>query len=79
MSTLTLMPFNQFKWKEEEINLQHRSQGAIVALVLALLEDTIPVVVVIPLTDIIDVVRLVIIVHPIREVEGKKHSRSTSV
>lgn len=69
------MPFNQFKWKEEEISLQHRSQGATVALVLALLEGTIPVVVVIPLTVIIDAVHRVAIVHLIREAEGKTHSK----
>ena len=69
------MPFNQFKWKEEEISLQHRSQGATVALVLALLEGTIPVVVVIPLTVIIDADHRVAIVHLIREAEGKTHSK----
>lgn len=79
ISTLTLMPFNQFKWKEEEINLQRRSQGATVALVLALLEGTIPVVVVIPLTVIIDAAHRVAIVHLIREAEGRTHSKFTSV
>lgn len=69
------MPFNQFKWKEEEISLHHRSREAIVALALALLEGTIPAVVVIPLTVITDAVHLVVLVHLTREAEGKLHSK----
>ena len=71
ISTLTLMPFNQFKWREKEISLLLLVRAATLVLVLIPLEVVLLVVVVIPLTVIIAITLLVTTVRRIREVEGE--------
>ena len=66
-----LKPFNQFKWREKEINILLLVRATALVLVLIPLEAVLLVVVVIPLTVIIAITLLVTIVHRIREVEGE--------